>query len=778
MVELAEERQVLQDLLPELSDELVNLSAWVFESDAPASNMTIREVYLNALKNSGLYIGLFWNDYGEYTIDEFNRATEWAIDRHIYVKNVNPEARDPQLTAFLDAQSGVISGITPKWFTTIDDLREQVSKSIQVWLKDRLQRRPGDSSAIYAEFSDDIPELPKKLIGRDNLVSETLELLEEGSRVLLQGFGGMGKTAIAATIAADWIDDDNGAVLWLRAGSEDVDAMLEALVKPFEEQQAVTSAEGKAKLRAVRNILSDTETSLVVLDDVWDGTALNQIMKAFPRHMPVLVTARQRYAMDDILEVGKLTPKKAVELLGHHAREKFTDNSDAAELCRQVGYHAFALEVAGKTIKVDRITPKVLLERITDAPHDMVMPGDFAEEGRTSIKELLDASIYALDEETRRVFLAFGGLFVQDVTAELLGRYMGKDEIDMIEALTTLQRRGLAERMQTPEGKFPYYHVHNLAYSYIKTVTDKGRDKRPKAIQACLDYVKQHASDLDALDAEQGNFMSAAEAAQELGDVESLIEMMSVLIGLYLASRGHSIRFLSLLDAAIEAAENLGADYDEARHHLLSKRGNAYFERSDKENARRCYLEAFELARKLDLKDRAVILLSVIGVRSGKNQAESETYLKEAASLADEIDNDFLRAFVLGQRGFYAQSQGDHTAAKDYYAQQAALGAQMENNELQYYSLVNLGSAENNLGETETALEHHHGAFNIARDTKNHIWMAHALQAIGEDYQKLGQYEMARRYFDEALQLFQDSGIRTQVVEINDLLATLKDDSE
>src|SRR5688572_27807237 len=112
MRELSAERQVLHELLPKLDTGITRLRAWTFETDALASNSSIRKVYLDALRNASLYIGIFWNEYGEWTIDEFERATEWGIDRHIYVKNVDPEKRDPRLQAFLNQQSDVITGIT------------------------------------------------------------------------------------------------------------------------------------------------------------------------------------------------------------------------------------------------------------------------------------------------------------------------------------------------------------------------------------------------------------------------------------------------------------------------------------------------------------------------------------------------------------------------------------------------------------------------------------------------------------------------------------------
>ncbi|GIV81058.1 MAG: hypothetical protein KatS3mg051_0412 [Anaerolineae bacterium] len=52
MRELAAERQALRELIPALSNDVVTLQAWVFEEDAPATDRSIRQVYLDALKRS------------------------------------------------------------------------------------------------------------------------------------------------------------------------------------------------------------------------------------------------------------------------------------------------------------------------------------------------------------------------------------------------------------------------------------------------------------------------------------------------------------------------------------------------------------------------------------------------------------------------------------------------------------------------------------------------------------------------------------------------------
>ncbi len=763
MQELAAERQALRELIPTLGSDVVTLRAWVFEEDAPATDRSIRQVYLDALKRSALYIGLFWNELGEWTLDEFERATEWGIDRHIYVKNVAADRRDPRLQAFLDAQSKVISGITPKWFTTVEDLCQQVRKSIEVWLRDRLLRRPGDTAATLAEVSDDLPDLPPRLVGRDAMLAEIRSLLEQGARVLLQGFGGMGKSALAAAAATAWLDEDRGKVLWLRVGSEDADAVLEALARPLDNAQAVTTVTGAEKAKALRRLLTDAQVSLVVLDDVWEGAALSQVLKAVPRQVPVLVTARQRYALDHIIEVGKLEARDALHLLSQHAGQPCDDDA-ARELCRQVGYHPFALEIAGETLKVDRIRPADLLQRIAAAPHALAMPEDFAEEGRTSISELLTASLYALDEATREVFLAFGALFAPQATSALLARYMGRDEDRVREALITLGRRGLADRLQEA---VTCYRVHDLAHSYARAVlTRRGAD--PLAvIAACRAYAVEHEHDLTALDAEINNLLGAADSARQQNRPDELIAIMQALSGPYLTARGHTLHFLELLDAAIEAAARLGSDYDEVRHYLLGKRGNAFYDRGDLSQALHHYQQALDLTRTLGRQDRQALLLCAVGkVLADQRDDRAAAHFQAAYEIARALDDSFLLGFVLEHRGYHAQSQGDFGAARDYFAEEVALAQRINDPETLFYALLNLGSTEHDLGRCEVALEHHRRALQIARDLDNRIWTAYALQSMGEDYHRLGHDVQAQQCFSQALALFRESGLKTKASEV------------
>src|SRR6476660_3778231 len=117
MRELAEERKRIKAAL-----ERIQIYAWIYEDDAGARPETIRETYLDELDKADLYLGLFWRDFGAYTIDEYEHAEKRGKDRLVYEKSFDVEGkRDPRLQEFLDRIGGkVTAGVAPARFETVD----------------------------------------------------------------------------------------------------------------------------------------------------------------------------------------------------------------------------------------------------------------------------------------------------------------------------------------------------------------------------------------------------------------------------------------------------------------------------------------------------------------------------------------------------------------------------------------------------------------------------------------------------------------------------------
>lgn len=771
MHELAAERKALYDLLPTLGQGLATIRPWVFEYSAEASDRSIRATYLQKLETAALYIGLFWNEYGEWTIDEFEQATQNHIDRHIYVKDVDSYKRSAKLNAFLKKHGDVTSGLTAKWFTTIDELCEAVIHSIESWLRDVLSGRRGIQRAtlINQNNSDLLRDQgPTRFIGRGKLVGAIQDALDRGQNVLLQGFGGMGKTTLAARVALNWLQAEKGSVIWLHAGTENADSLFDALASAFDGQSKYGNHADKVSV--LRQLLAESGAKLLVLDNAWNDKALARVMEAIPHGMVALVTSRSRYPLNngEIIAVGQLTMDEAIDLVSYHAQHSYRSDAGAHELCQHLGNHPLALEIAGKTLLVDEITPSELLARIAAAPHEMKLPFGFAKDNRESVASLIQVSLKAVSDDAHTVFLAFGPLFAPSATPTLLAHYKKLPENRVEAALTELRRRGLAERVAATDDNALYYRVHDLAFSYAKAASKKA--KRQAVIAACRDYARVHQTDVAALQAELNNLLGAAELARDLNQDEALIDIMYALTvdGSYFTARGYTRLAMDLVEAAIAAAKALG---DKIRaHYLLSKLGNAYTNFwGDFDRALFAYQEARELAHELHNASREAILLSVIGtVRFRQMADDAEDYFERAYKLASEHHADDALGTILSHRGYYAMKRDspDYESARRFADEAVQVAIRLGLDELHYSALLNRGGCEYELKLFDQALATHHEVYEFAQEKGNHMWMGQAMRSMGEDYEGLGNREEAQRCFDEALALWDNNEAAVHTREV------------
>jgi serine/threonine protein kinase len=624
-----------------------------------------------------------------------------------------------------------------------------------------------DLKARFYQNAELILEKPRRLIGRDALRARIHQLLDDGERVLLSGMGGMGKTSLAATLADERIAAGRGPVIWLEAGSESADRLFEALARTFDRQQEVARKSGNERITAVRELLLEKK-ALLVLDNVWNERALFQVQKAIPPSLPLLATSRHIMPLDGVvIEVNELDADGALELLAHHARRDFSADANARALCLRLGNHPFALEIAGKRLKVDAdLKPAQLLESIADAPHALKLPQAFADVGREGIKELLDESVNELPPDSYSAFVAMGGMFAPQATLDLFALVLGCEQSAVETVIADLQQRGLVERI-TPADRHPaHYRLHDLTYSYARVLfINAGRNYQP-VIEAVQNFITAHAEDYDDLDFEQLNILGAANAARRLGNTDALIHIIKVLAvdGEYFGARGHSPQSLELLQAAIGAAK--AAEQLESAHFLLSKLGNYYRDfLADYHHAFASYNEALTLAQTLENLQREAILLTTIGtVRALQNAQDVDSYHSEAERIARECNDKLALGMILTNRGIYMKTKQvpDYEAGRKLFDEAAQIGAFLDSPQIRFFALLNRGDCEHELAQIEQALDTHLEAYQLADKYNNHLWMAHALRDRGDDYHALGKKELAQQCFEQALALMTRCGAATE----------------
>jgi len=772
MSELAEERRAIAELLPTLDFHGIRLETWRFEQDAPASGKTIREVYLDALYQSDLVIGLFWKTLGEWTADEIVKAGEHNIERHIYLKKTQPpdvEERDPELQRFLNQQhhSNVRFGFTIKWFSSLDELREAVKFSIEQWLMTRQMTR-NTVGAVVATIPEDVPDQARQLIGRDDLINDALDALSYGDRVLITGMGGMGKSVTAAATAVAYMRQSSHHVIWVELGDASTLQVFDAIAKVLGKQHDLSQMNHLEREQFIRHILSEQE-AMIVFDDVWNARTLVEVLRAIPRTMPLLATSRLRIPLDTIIEAQPLTTDAALELLAFSSRRRDLFNDPSAKaLVDLLGRHAYAIEIAGKTLRVEKINPDELIKRIQNAPHHLAMPANFGEAGRTGVKSLLDASVDALDERSHYVFMILGGFFQPIFTAELLSGVMQKSLDTVQEVLDSLVERGLLEQIQ--RRNVMAYRLHDLTYSYaaMMLATELKTWNVQALIDACHEFVQIHAQDVDYIDVELGNVLEAVERSLALEQSHAAQQTMLTLVGDYLTARGYTLKFLELLSQVIERLQIAAKTREDwiALQYLYGKQGNIFFDRNNAEAALAAYQSALHIAQELELKERQVVLGALVGKVMGYlGDPQAQAFLEEVAEFAQTLDDEYWIGFVREMQGYLAQLQGDYAKCRELYQQNVELGQRINDLPTLFFALLNLGSAERDLQQYDAAISHHQRALHVAQEQDIRYWIGLALHALGTDYYYVEDHLRAKQLLDEAHDIYEELGMVAKMRE-------------
>lgn len=666
--------------------------------------------------------------------------------------------RDPAI----DLGGGAVpTKIVVQKLPDIEALNQEFHHTDLRWLeaREKLYPSPPATTTVSAALWVTTNDAPlQSLLGRDRVAAEIRQQLDATKRISLVGLGGMGKTALALHIARQYLALQHGRVIWLQADAGPSNMLAEALAECLGKKSTIVSQIGIAQVTALRQILNEAGLALVVVDDAQNGVALHDLLQSVPVNLPVLITSRQRMGAIPTIEINELSPDNGLELLSHYAAQVLTSDPDAAHLCQLLGYHPYALELAGTTLKVNLQTPGELYKQLDKAPHELAAPGGYAAAGHESLTVLLDQSVNSLDVATRKIFTAFGGFSTSGATSNLLALYLARRLEEIQQLLGELVRRSLVKRRPTTN----YYYLHDLTFSYAqgRFKADKGD---PRKIVAIIEtYVSVHAQDYEQIGLDLSNILGAAAIASD----DVLVRIMSwITVGGYPApqgrsyfdERGHTVALLEKMDQAIAAAARIDHLPPEIQHYLLSKRGNAYFDRRDFDHA----IETYRLALSIAPGDsRRVVLLAVIGQAFAEKQqdAQADHYLQQAYDLAKLHQDDASLSFVLEHKSWCAGHKRDFAAARQFAADAVEINRRLKNPTRLGYSLLNLGSAELDLGNAAQALVVHDEALTIAQSTGNLQLIADVCHALGEDYDNLGDIAQAQIQLNRALHICQQTG--------------------
>lgn len=332
-----------------------------------------------------------------------------------------------------------------------------------------------------------LPPLPDLVVGREIELQELKTMLTTPgiSKIVVQGWPGIGKTTLAALIAHDreLRERYTDGVLFSALGEQpNIYAQLSAWAHALD-LEGVTGIDTAEDLGRRLTAALQARRMLLIIDDVWNVSHA-QLMNVAGPECATLYTTRlngvARALVTQPVHIYKLpilTEQASMDLLSSLAPEAVRQNHDeAVELVRDLEGLPLALQVAGRLLSVEMAMGwgvSDLLRELREgvklleaqAPADRFDP---ELQATPTVRVLLQRSTNQLDPDTHRCFVLLGVFAPKPATFDLAAMKAVWDVADPRPVVRSLVARGLLE--STHDGRF---QMHALLVMHARSMVSE-----------------------------------------------------------------------------------------------------------------------------------------------------------------------------------------------------------------------------------------------------------------------------------------------------------------
>ncbi|WP_405103903.1 BTAD domain-containing putative transcriptional regulator [Micromonospora sp. NBC_01412] len=584
-----------------------------------------------------------------------------------------------------------------------------------------------------------VPAGPSDFVGRerelDRIGAALARSVPASMRVvLISGSAGVGKTALALTLAHRLRDEYPDGQLYadLRSGTSGPATPMEVLGRFLRALGVPAGRIGPDEEEAsalLRSALADRRM-LLVLDNARDAAQVRALLPG-PGGSDALVASRRR--LPDlspwlIVDLATLSTADAVRLMDSTvgAGRVSADPESARELAAACGQLPLALRIAaGRLASRPAWTTSELAHRLRDENHRLTQ----LSAGDTSVLASFQLSYQDLSESVRRAFrlcaLHPGDDFGVEATAELLGVDQVEADLvlgELLDANMLLQYTaerfrfhdllGLyAARLLGEEDPADADAARNRLHSWsLRTATEAVELLNPGMVRLVASsgggpFADQEAA-LRWLDAEAGALLALVEQAAD-GARPQLSWLLADQLRGYFLIRRHVDRWLRTAEAGLRAAT---AAADRAgRAAMLLSRGQAMWALGRHAQALADYRAGERLSQGSDWPAAAPYLWHNIGVvRAEQGRLdEAERGYREALRLCgDRTELAAVRALALNGLGAMYADQGQLAEAAECLRDALRINAAAGRTASVLSTRGNLGMVLRQLGQERAAEKH------------------------------------------------------------------------
>jgi predicted ATPase/DNA-binding SARP family transcriptional activator/DNA-binding CsgD family transcriptional regulator len=664
-----------------------------------------------------------------------------------------------------------------------------------------------------------LPAPRTSFVGREREMVEVKRMLATTRLLTLTGAGGSGKTRLALEVARDLIGVYPDGV-WLvgLAGLSEGDLVPQtaaaALRVPERPGQALTDTlvealSDKELLLVLDNCEHLVEAAAQLVDTLLDSCPYLRVLATsreplgtsgeVNRMVPLLsLPSRAESELNEGSTVDSLMGYEAIRLFVDRARMRLPDfdltqqNAGAvARVCRKLDGMPLAIELA--TARMGALAVEQVAQRL-DVSLDVLSGANrTAAPRQQTLRATIDWSHRLLSEDEQAIFRRFsvfaGGWTLEAAEAVCSGG--GIEQDDALDLLGGLVDKSLVVAGAATGGAVRYRMLEPIRQYARQKLEESGEaeDVRERHAAFFLALAKRAEPELagqqqgvwvERLEGEHDNMREALSWVLERGEGNLALQLGKALWRFW-HIRGY-------LSEGIRWLEQVLADDDPTasrmRVKVLEGMGWLVQLQGDHERARATYEEMLKLSRELDDRGNIATALNSLGTvaaQHGDNERAS-TLLQENLEVIKDLEREgnpatpLKKFYVFNLLGYLAiNEENDYARATTLWEESLALAREAGDTYLVGNTLSNLGHPALMQGDYERAKTCSEEALEVAHESGEGRagFAASALINLGIAALGLGEHERAMKSFEEALQVSQEMGVKPQVIESLEGMASL-----
>jgi tetratricopeptide (TPR) repeat protein/transcriptional regulator with XRE-family HTH domain len=649
-----------------------------------------------------------------------------------------------------------------------------------------------DSASIGPVYDSAVPLLPAApLVGRTRELFQVKERLKRSTgstATVLTGLPGVGKTALAITLAhdSDLRAHFRDGILWSNLG---LAPPLLAVLRRWGSLLGISGlGQGQSLHPATLNDVSSLSTALriaienrrmlLVIDDACKLEDALTLCIGGP-HCAYLVTTRfahiaTRVASGGTVQLQELHEEESIELLRLLAPRVVDAEPDRVrELVGSVGGLPLALMLMGNYLRTQttnklprRIT--ATLERLSQSherlqvhePHPPVEKHpDLPDGALLSLQSAIAVSDQLLYPSSRAALYA-------------LSIFPPKPQSFSEEAALTVALCTHEDLDNLCDAGIVEYHgdrymLHRVIadYARLQLRGQAERDAIERLATYVAQYVETNRKDYDLLEVESSTIRTTLALAHSYDHWGMLVSITCSFVpflmmrGLYGEAEEHLQRAYAVADGSGQA-QPLRDSY--AYIQLLFYLGEVAQKRGQLAQAETHLQRGLEYARSIRHSEYTGDLLKSLGWVASKrgDYAQAHVYLQESLQLARQGGDHERLCSILSIFGSVLATEGEYRQANSYLSEGLALARRMRDYQQTCSLLINKGVIYGTLGDFQHAEEAFHEGLFHARQLRHREWISLLLINLGDIAHEHNDYDLAEKYLHEGLAMVREMGHR------------------